>query len=200
MIKILSCQIILASQVVAFSVMVLPLYSQSGLEMSSELREAQKQRAEQILYINSKDSVTRFGTVSLTNNNINYIPSRTYYWYKANTVLKTMGGADGRLLDGEYACFFPNNNLKEKGTFRMGLKDGTSNRWLDNGHIKELTTWKKGVLHGCHIIYDADGKILQTSEKYKNGALQEKKQSKLWALFHRRKKMAEEAQPDNHAH
>jgi hypothetical protein len=163
--------------------------SAQSMEMSSEMRDASKKHDLQTLYINSKDSVLRFGTITYDKVTV-FDPAKTYFWYKSNAILKTAGGADGRLLTGEYVCFYPNNNLKEKGTFNLGLKDGAWTSWLDNGQIRELAHWKKGALHGYHIIYDQDGSTI-ISEKYKNGKLVVKKESRICLLFHRRKKLSD---------
>lgn len=127
----------------------------------------------QTLYINAKDSVVRFQVLS-DNKKAKYLPAYTYWWYKSNTILRTTGGADGRLLNGEYVCFYPDNNLKEKGAFFKGVKDKLWISWHSNGKICEQVTWKKGVINGERFIYDKDGKIL-LKERYVNGKLKKGK-------------------------
>lgn len=127
----------------------------------------------QTLYINAKDSVVRFQVLS-DSKKAKYLPAYTYWWYKSNTILRTTGGADGRLLNGEYVCFYPDNNLKEKGTFFKGVKDKLWISWYSNGKISEQVTWKKGVINGERLIYDKDGKIL-LKERYVNGKLKKNK-------------------------
>jgi antitoxin component YwqK of YwqJK toxin-antitoxin module len=105
---------------------------------------------------------------------VKYLPAYTYWWYKSNTILRTTGGADGRLLNGEYVCFYPDNNLKEKGSFFKGVKDKLWISWYSNGKISEQVTWKKGVINGERFIYDKDGKIL-LKERYVNGKLKKGK-------------------------
>jgi len=121
-------------------------------------------------YINTKDSTVRFET---TNQHTvkNFTSSLTYYWYKSNAILKTVGAADGRILCGTYTCFYPDNNLKEKGQFTQGLKTGVWLTWFANGRMKELFTWKKGLLNGKHIVYDENGREI-LNENYKKGELQ----------------------------
>lgn len=128
----------------------------------------------QTLYINSKDSMVRFQVLSDSKKE-KYLPEFTYWWYKSNAILKTTGGADGKLLNGDYVCFYPDNNLKEKGTFLKGVKDKLWITWFPNGKMQEQFTWKKGVLHGAHIAYSIDGKI-NSNEKYVNGVVKKKKE------------------------
>ncbi len=127
----------------------------------------------QTLYINAKDSVVRFQVLS-DSKKVKYLPAYTYWWYKSNTILRTTGGADGRLLNGEYVCFYPDNNLKEKGSFFKGVKDKLWITWHSNGKINEQLTWKKGVMNGERLIYDKDGKVL-LKERYVNGKLKKNK-------------------------
>ena len=131
----------------------------------------------QTLYINAKDSMVRFQVLSENKNN-KYIPSLTYFWYKSNAILKTVGGADGRLLNGDYVCFYTDNNLKEKGKFNKGLKDETWMSWNADGKKREQVTWKKGVKNGVHLVFNNEGNVV-TIEKYKNGVLQVKKEKKV---------------------
>lgn len=130
----------------------------------------------QTLYLNTKDSVVRFQVLN-ESKSAKYLPELTYYWYKSNTILKTVGGADGKLLNGEYVCFFQDNNLKEKGKFLKGIKDGLWISWYSNGKINERINWKKGILHGEHISFAADGSVA-FSKRYKNGVLQVKREKK----------------------
>ena len=130
----------------------------------------------QTFYINSKDSVLRFQASSDIKIK-KYSSGLVYYWYKSGSILKTMGGSDGRLLNGEYICFYPDNNLKEKGKFKNGLKDGAWTTWFETGKIKELYHWKKGILNGTHYIYNHDGSISST-EAFKNGNILKEKTKK----------------------
>ncbi len=123
----------------------------------------------QTLYLNSKDSVVRFQVLT-DSKKVKYLPVLTYWWYKSNAILKTTGGADGKLLGGEYVSFYPDNNLKEKGHFLKGVKDELWITWFPDGKIQEQVSWKKGVMHGERIVFDKDGNKL-TSEKYRKGKL-----------------------------
>lgn len=93
----------------------------------------------------------------------------TYYWYSTNKIMETQGGYDGKLLHGEYVNFYQsNNNLKEKGKFKKGLKHKEWTLWFDNGKINTISRWKYGQLHGSYKIYTVAGDL--TSEKrYKKG-------------------------------
>lgn len=70
---------------------------------------------------------------------------RFYYWYSANMIHSTQGGFSGRLLNGLYAEYYLNKNLKEQGTFKKGLKDGVWKKWKEDGTLNNTTTWKNGL-------------------------------------------------------
>ena len=120
----------------------------------------------QTIFINGNDSVLRFQISERKPKHYNF--NRTYYWYKNNSILKTTGGGDGRTLHGDYTCFFPDNNLKEKGKFKYGLKTGTWIIWYNNGKMKEISNWCRGLLHGNISTFDMEGNKIST-EKYRNG-------------------------------
>jgi hypothetical protein len=95
------------------------------------------------------------------------VTGRKYHWYRSNTVLATDGAFDGKLLHGNYASFYLNQNLKEKGRIKKGLKSDQWNKWNDNGNRSESTLYKKGVRNGKYILFDADGRVTETGS-YKN--------------------------------
>jgi len=68
-----------------------------------------------------------------------------YFWYSANLIHETQGGYSGRLLDGQYAVFYPNKSLKEQGRFKKGLKDGVWKIWREDGTLLATSTWKHGI-------------------------------------------------------
>ena len=72
-------------------------------------------------------------------------PVLSYYWYSAGDVHKTQGGFSGKLLSGQYTVYYLNNNLKEQGIFKGGLKDGIWKEWGEDGLLLKTTTWRKGV-------------------------------------------------------
>lgn len=93
---------------------------------------------------------------------------KMYHWYKSNAIMSTNGGFDGKVLHGKYAAFYLNNNLKEKGRIKKGLKCGEWKAWYDNGNINEIASWKKGSKTGGYALYSEDGKLLEKG-KLKNG-------------------------------
>ena len=70
---------------------------------------------------------------------------RRYYWYSANAIHSTQGGFSGRLLNGLYAEYYLDKNLKEQGTFKKGLKDGLWKKWNDDGTLSNKSIWKNGL-------------------------------------------------------
>src|SRR6218665_1209092 len=62
-----------------------------------------------------------------------------YYWYYSNRIMHTQGGCEGKLLNGQFTSFYISNSLKEKGTFKQGLRNGEWICWFDNGMISETS-------------------------------------------------------------
>lgn len=85
-----------------------------------------------------------------------------YYWYKRDTILTTMGGYDGHLLDGEYKVFYPDRNFKEHGSFDKGLKTGIWKTWFPGGKLASVVNWKKGRKDGPFVLYDVTGKVMRS--------------------------------------
>lgn len=116
----------------------------------------------------------------------------SYLWYTSNKIMETKGGYDGKLLHGYYKSFYLNNQLKEKGRVKYGLKNKQWKYWYENGMLREVITWKDGkknglyemfndngnvmargnfkddLLHGKFYTYDKAGKIIE-KKKFKNG-------------------------------
>lgn len=84
-----------------------------------------------------------------------------YYWFKASDIKKTRGGFDGTLLHGSYIEFYPDKNLKEKGTFRYGLKHGVWKTWYQNGELESIIRWKKGKMFGDFRLFSKEGQLVQ---------------------------------------
>ncbi len=94
----------------------------------------------------------------------------TYMWYASQKIMETKGGFDGKLIHGSYRSFYLNNQLKEQGVIKYGLKSKTWKYWYSNGAIKESITWKNGVKCGVYCIYNDDGKLMAKSN-FKNDKL-----------------------------
>jgi antitoxin component YwqK of YwqJK toxin-antitoxin module len=116
----------------------------------------------------------------------------TYLWFNAHKILETKGGFDGKLIHGYYKSFYLNNQLRESGEVKYGLKHNVWKNWYPDGKLKEVITYKKGrkngyyelynelgeimakgsfkndLLHGKFYTYDTRGNITAT-KKYKNG-------------------------------
>jgi hypothetical protein len=149
--------------------------------------------------IAKKDSSVR-ATVYNEPRKIRTQAALTYYWFAYNHIYFTQGGYDGRLLHGEYVCFYPNGNIKQKGNYENGLKNGEWISWYENGIMSEVSHWKNGTregewsrfsnmgdlvlsahyrhsrLHGDYLQYEE--KKLVSRKKYRNGVeLPEKKKT-----------------------
>jgi hypothetical protein len=94
----------------------------------------------------------------------------TYMWYASQKIMETKGGFDGKLIHGFYNSFYLNNQLKEQGSIRYGLKHKTWKYWYPDGRLRELITWKNGVKNGEYCIYNDVGQIMAKGN-FKNDKL-----------------------------
>ena len=95
---------------------------------------------------------------------------KLYYWTSSNAIHTTQGGFSGKLLNGNYAEYYLNKNLKVQGQFRGGLKDGVWKNWTENGTLTEIYRWDRGERCGKFEMFGDDGKLKQTGY-YKNDLL-----------------------------
>lgn len=94
------------------------------------------------------------------NKEIDVDNERTYLWYSAQKIMETKGGFDGRLIHGKYRAFYLNNQLKELGSIKYGLKNKEWKYWYPDGKLKEVIRWKKGVKDGLYQLYSDNGKLM----------------------------------------
>ena len=71
---------------------------------------------------------------------------RYYFWYIPNAIHSTQGGFNGQLLNGNYAAYYPDKNLKEQGDYKKGLKDGIWKTWNRKGDLTSVVNWNNGVV------------------------------------------------------
>lgn len=95
---------------------------------------------------------------------------RTYYWFSGHEIKTTQGNYSGKLLNGSYADFYTNKNLKESGWFSKGLKYGLWKKWNELGSLIEETNWSEGLKNGSYHRYNEQGSLIETG-KYKNDLL-----------------------------
>lgn len=84
---------------------------------------------------------------------------KTYYWYKAGEIHRSLSSAGGQLLHGSYAKYYRSNQMEEQGTFNYGLKNGDWKTWYENGGLKQLEQWKDGFRDGAFVGFDSNGKV-----------------------------------------
>lgn len=94
----------------------------------------------------------------------------TYYWYTSQKIMETKGGYDGKLLHGYYHSFYLNDQLRESGTFKYGIKTGEWKSWYVDGKLKEIAHWKKGKKNGQYIVYNDLG-LVMAKGSFKNDLL-----------------------------
>jgi len=97
----------------------------------------------------------------LVNSSPELIPDRMYYWFSSGKIKATQGAYSGKLLNGQYTEFYLNKNLKERGSFKAGLKDDIWKSWNENGILTQIVTWKKGLKNGDLTLYDAKGNFIE---------------------------------------
>lgn len=102
-----------------------------------------------VLEINDKHEVT-------------FDRQKLYFWYKAQKVISTQGGAAGQLLHGPFSSFYDNKQLVAKGNFVYGLKDGEWMYWSSTGYLSKVEHWKEGVKSGKEQIYSVQGTLKET--------------------------------------
>jgi hypothetical protein len=102
--------------------------------------------------------------------NIKVNNNRVYLWYSSQKILETRGGFDGKLIHGNYSAFYLNNQLKEKGQIRYGLKNKEWKYWYSDGTLKEVIDWKRGLKHGKYLLYNDNGQLIAYSH-FKNDKL-----------------------------
>ncbi len=94
-----------------------------------------------------------------------------YLWYNSNKITETKGGYDGKLLHGYYKSFYAfNNQLRESGQIKYGLKNKEWKYWYTDGKLREVITWKKGRKNGKYILYNDYGEIMAKGN-FKNDLL-----------------------------
>ncbi|MBL7893836.1 MAG: hypothetical protein JNK50_00990 [Bacteroidia bacterium] len=86
-----------------------------------------------------------------------------YLWYKSNQIIETSGGFDGRLLHGYFKSFYLNNQLKEQGELKYGLKNKEWKYWYSNGQLKEIINWRDGRKSGVYMLYNENGRLMAKS-------------------------------------
>ncbi|HEY1872553.1 MAG TPA: hypothetical protein VGG71_15930 [Chitinophagaceae bacterium] len=121
------------------------------------------------VYIDVHDTLIRCYAIK-PDKNMKIVSNQNYYWYRDNTILMTMGGYDGRLLDGPYKVFYPTKNLIEEGQFKSGIKQGQWKSWYENGALKAVVNWSSSRKNGSFTIYDSSGTKTR-SGNYKNDQL-----------------------------
>lgn len=84
----------------------------------------------------------------------------TYMWYASQKIMETKGGYEGKLIHGKYTAFYLNNQLKEQGQIKYGLKNKEWKYWYPDGKLREVITWKSGVKNGTYAIYNDYGQLM----------------------------------------
>lgn len=94
----------------------------------------------------------------------------TYAWYTSQKIIETKGGFDGKLIHGYYRAFYLNDQLKESGEYRFGVKNSLWKSWYPDGKLKEITRWRRGIKTGEFSLYNDDGRIM-VKGRFKEGKL-----------------------------
>lgn len=119
--------------------------------------------------LSQNDTVFQFYTIK-PDKKIKLSANQLYYWYIPDTIITTVGGYDGKLLNGEFKVYFPTKNFKEEGRYKYGIKWGTWKEWYPSGQLKSIMIWKKGKRDGLFEYYSDTGTILKKGI-YKNDLL-----------------------------
>ncbi|MDI9341675.1 MAG: hypothetical protein QM534_13980 [Sediminibacterium sp.] len=93
-----------------------------------------------------------------------------YLWYASQKLMETKGGYEGKLIHGYYTSFYLNNQLREQGTVRYGLKHKEWKAWYPDGKLREIITWRNGRKNGAYTLYNDLGQLMAKS-RFKNDKL-----------------------------
>jgi hypothetical protein len=96
--------------------------------------------------------------------------SKTYMWYASRKIVETKGGYSGRLIHGTYTSFYLNDQLRDKGYIKYGLRDKEWRYWYPDGKLKEIIRWKSGAKHGRYLLYNDLGELMAKGN-FKNDKL-----------------------------
>lgn len=94
--------------------------------------------------------------------------NETYFWYKPDRIVQTVGGFQGQLLNGYYIESYPNGQLKLKGSFCKGQQCKVWKYWSEEGKLERVENWKQNQLNGEVLYMNVKGEIQQKKE-YKKG-------------------------------
>lgn len=86
-----------------------------------------------------------------------------YLWYASQKIMETKGGYEGKLIHGYYTSFYLNNQLRERGTVRYGLKHKEWKAWYPDGKLREVITWRNGRKDGAYALYNDLGQLMAKS-------------------------------------
>lgn len=134
--------------------------------LNSQIQNPDEEGIKNSVFVKNVTETIRAELLSYDSRPIRIRSDRFYYWFKAQKILHTQGGFGGRVLDGKYTAYFPDNNLKETGYFRAGLKIGKWQCWFVNGQLMEETSWRRGLKSGNYIKYNTD-KLIELKGKYR---------------------------------
>lgn len=133
----------------------------SSLFSQKELKDFQLKRAVRLEGLHCE-----FRVLDEDKRNVKHFKKdRLYYWFKAQKLKQTYGGASGTLLDGLFESFYASKQLAEKGHFKRGLKNGEWRSWNPEGELLAIVIWKNGKIKKRES-YSRDGEILKQE---KNG-------------------------------
>lgn len=93
-----------------------------------------------------------------------------YMWYASQKIMETKGGYEGKLIHGKYTSFYLNNQLKEQGQIKYGLKTKEWKYWYSDGKLREVINWKSGKKNGRYFLYNDYGQLMAKSN-FKNDKL-----------------------------
>ena len=113
--------------------------------------------------ISQEGQTYQFSVVDINDKHVvHFDRHKLYFWYKAQKVITTQGGAAGQLLHGPFTSFYDTKQLVAKGNFVHGLKDGEWMYWSNTGYLTKVERWKEGVKSGIEQTYTAQGTLKET--------------------------------------
>jgi hypothetical protein len=116
------------------------------------------------------DTTLAFHVDASSDELLNPLFNKRYYWFFNGELKSTQGGFTGKLLHGSYEKFDKHGSLVEKGAFNQGLRDGTWLVWHANGVVAEKQVWKLGDRSGEFLQFYSSG-VLSKKGYYRQNKL-----------------------------
>jgi len=148
---------------ILFFIFIIPIFA------LAQKIEIPKEPTTREVVLNQSDTIYRV-QIFIENPKVKINKSKFYSWFYKETLLHTEGSWSGKLLQGKYEVYYPNNNLFIQGKYKKGWKVGIWKKWYPDGTLMEQKSWKKGLVHGNFTQHTPKGNLSMRG-KYLKGQM-----------------------------